>query len=266
MTTAVVSGRRPYPFRLATTSFIYPQDYIPNVRRLTGTVDEIELLFFESRAIPSPQTIRELAAIARESGLTYNVHLPVDVSIGHPGRLRREQDVAVLLHVLEQAAPLAPSTHTLHIPREPGTAAGSSPADWVERVHASLSGLVRAGADPARISIENLDYPLQALAEVIAGLGFRVCLDVGHLILYGQPLDAFHQCFSPAIDIIHLHGATRSREHLAADQLPPEFVGELLPIIADFRGVISLEVFSASALMASLEWLSALWNKPPGAP
>jgi hypothetical protein len=33
---------------------------------------------------------------------------------------------------------------------------------------------------------------------------------------------------------------------------------KLLPIIADFRGVVSLEVFNVSDLMASLDWLSAL--------
>jgi hypothetical protein len=42
-----------YPFKLATTSFIYPDDYIPNVKMLGPFVDEIELLLFESNDIES---------------------------------------------------------------------------------------------------------------------------------------------------------------------------------------------------------------------
>jgi sugar phosphate isomerase/epimerase len=91
-------------------------------------------------------------------------------------------------------------------------------------------------------------------------------MDVGHLILHGQPLDAFHQNFAPAIDIIHLHGATRSREHLAADQLPPDFAAGLIPILKGFRGVVSIEVFNANDLAASCDWLSKHWDDPPAAP
>jgi hypothetical protein len=91
-------------------------------------------------------------------------------------------------------------------------------------------------------------------------------MDVGHLILHGQPLDGFYRCFASAIDIIHLHGATRTREHLAADRLPPDVALMLLPIIADFPGVVSLEVFNASDLTASLDWLSAHWDNPPATP
>ena len=37
-----------YPFRLGTTSFIYPAGYADNVTLIGPCVDEIELLFFES--------------------------------------------------------------------------------------------------------------------------------------------------------------------------------------------------------------------------
>ena len=38
-----------YPFRLGTTSFIYPAGWAENVARLAPLVDEVELLFFESQ-------------------------------------------------------------------------------------------------------------------------------------------------------------------------------------------------------------------------
>ena len=81
-----------YPFRLATTSFIYPDDYVPNVRLLGAFVDEIELLVFESDALPSEHTVRELASLSREQAVGYNVHLPLDVSIGHGDSHRRARE------------------------------------------------------------------------------------------------------------------------------------------------------------------------------
>ena len=49
-----------FPFTLATTSFIYPDDYVPNVRRLGPYLDEIELLCYESAHLPARGTIEEL--------------------------------------------------------------------------------------------------------------------------------------------------------------------------------------------------------------
>ncbi len=37
-----------YQFRLGTTSFIYPDHYLPNVKMLGPYLNEIELLLFES--------------------------------------------------------------------------------------------------------------------------------------------------------------------------------------------------------------------------
>ena len=42
-----------FPFKICTTSFIYPDHYIPNVKMLGPFVDEIELLVFESSTAAS---------------------------------------------------------------------------------------------------------------------------------------------------------------------------------------------------------------------
>ena len=87
------SYRGQYPFRLATTSFIVPDDYLPNVRQLAPLFDEVELLFFEAGPQgPNPRLIDALTRIGKETGVGYNVHLPVDVplcpSASSPGPLR----------------------------------------------------------------------------------------------------------------------------------------------------------------------------------
>src|SRR5210317_1315717 len=73
-----------YPFKICTTSFIYPDHYIPNVRMLGPYMDEIELLLFESlgsEVLPSRAVISELCRLAGDFDLSYNVHLPTDISI-----------------------------------------------------------------------------------------------------------------------------------------------------------------------------------------
>ena len=58
-----------YPFRLGTTSFIYPDQYVPNVKSVGPFVDEIELLLFESGPVesllPKP-VIEDLVDLSRE--------------------------------------------------------------------------------------------------------------------------------------------------------------------------------------------------------
>lgn len=247
--------KRRYPFRLATTSFIYPDDYVPNVRRLGPHVDEIELLFFESAQVPAPATIQALAALSRELDVSYNVHLPTDLSIGRSGRGPRARSVEALLRIFEQVAPLAPSTLTLHIPCEAPGGPAELRRPWMDAVQRSLCDLGAGLGDPARISIENLDYPLEWLEEVIAACGVSVCMDVGHLLVCGRDPGPFFRRFESRISIIHLHAAEGGRDHRPLTRLPQPADETLRRLLAGFAGVVSLEVFSLEALTASLDWL-----------
>ena len=78
-----------YPFRLGTTSYILPDDILPNARYLAGKVSDIELILFEvddgPNNLPSPHVIDELVNIAGEHDLTYTVHLPLDLKLGEDG-------------------------------------------------------------------------------------------------------------------------------------------------------------------------------------
>ena len=51
-----------YPFRLGTTSYIIPDDILPNARFLADKVDDIELVLFEvddgPNNLPTPQTLK----------------------------------------------------------------------------------------------------------------------------------------------------------------------------------------------------------------
>ncbi len=249
------SFKHRYPFRLATTSFIYPDDYVPNVRRLGPYVDEIELLFFESAQVPSRRMIRELAALSGEHGVGYNVHLPTDGSIGQANARRRERFVKDLLIFFERAAPLSPSTWTLHVPCEAPGGLPEARRPWKEAVQRSLIELVAAIGDPACISVETLDYPLEWLEDVIADFGLSICMDVGHLLLGGQDPGLFYGHFGSKIAIIHLHAADNGRDHQPLARLPKPVDETVQRLLFDFKGIVALEVFSFEALTASLDWL-----------
>ena len=59
--------------------------------------------------------IRELVYLAMEFDLTYNIHLPVDVSLTDISKLKRDQAVEMIRRVIDLLSPLEPSTHTLHL-------------------------------------------------------------------------------------------------------------------------------------------------------
>ena len=76
----MVSAKK-YPFRLGTTSFIWPDELLANVRQLGRYVDDIELVLFESDEygtnLPDEQIIYELKTIAQSHQLSYTIHLPL---------------------------------------------------------------------------------------------------------------------------------------------------------------------------------------------
>ena len=104
-----------YPFRLATTSFIHRSGYCENVSSLAPFVDEIELLFLERDHLPSQQEIRDLSRLAHELDITYNVHLPMDISLAHPSPEIRRRSIEAVLEALALAAPLNATGHVLHL-------------------------------------------------------------------------------------------------------------------------------------------------------
>jgi sugar phosphate isomerase/epimerase len=240
-----------HPFRTAAPSFVYPADYVPNARMLAPCVDEIELLFFESRALPSPSVIAELAAIGAAEDLGYHVHLPTDVTIGAAAPIHQAATMDALCRAVERAAPLNPSTFTLHVSPESDEPLGP----WRARVRRDLAHLAAAIGEPARISLETLDDPLEQIGDLIPDLGLSVCMDVGHLLLHGHDPAACAARFATALKVIHLHAATGGRDHLALDRLAEPAAGRVLGLLATFRGIVSLEVFSYEALAASIEWL-----------
>lgn len=248
-----------FPFALACPSFVYPAGYVDNVRNLASFVDEIELLFFESRfadSLPSRAMIRELAQLARSGGITYNIHLPTDIYLAHRNAGIRQTAVDVLKRLIDRCAPLNPTTFTLHLIRDP-----SEPdvRQWQANAAAALETVLATGLSGRRFSVESLDYDFELTAPVIQQLNLSVCMDIGHLMVHGVDITTFYDRWEERIAIVHLHGVDGTRDHLALDRLAPAPLVRVMDILNRFSGVVSLEVFSFQGLNASMAHLLDLW-------
>jgi sugar phosphate isomerase/epimerase len=254
-----------FPFNIGTTSFIYPDDYVPNVKMLGPYLENIELLLFESNrtdALPSKEVIGELASLAKDFNLTYNVHLPTDISIS--SRDPQQQSIAVetIIRVGERVAPLNPTTLTLHAPYNETSRDEDDVKSWQERVIQNIAKILDNGTPGDLISIENLDYPFELLVPIISELDLSICFDCGHLILHGDDIEKFFNAYSAKTAIIHLYGVAQNHFHGALDQLSENFIPPIMKLLAKFQGMVSLEVFSYTDLNASLNFMEKCWNHP----
>jgi sugar phosphate isomerase/epimerase len=252
-----------FPFNIGTTSFIYPDDYVPNVKMLGPYLENIELLLFESNttdALPSKQVIGELANLAKDFNLAYNVHLPTDISISSRDPQQQRIAVEVISRVAERVAPLSPTTLTLHLPYNDDSLDEDNVKSWQERVANNMAKILVNGTPGHLISVENLDYPFEILVPLITELDLTICLDCGHLILHGDDIEKFFNTYAAKTAIIHLYGVQDNHFHGALDQLSEKSMISITRLLAKFNGMVSLEVFSHAHLEASLKFLEKYWR------
>jgi sugar phosphate isomerase/epimerase len=252
-----------FPFRIGTTSFIYPDSYVQNVKILAPYLDEIELIFFENApdGLPSNHEIKELFSLANEYDLSYNIHLPLDISLGAPEPSTRHFAIETIKQVTDLTASLSPTTYTLHLPYEEIDFENERIKRWKERLHNGMKALCTSGINSRIISIETLNYPLKMVEEILIDFNLSVCMDIGHLILYGSDMKDVFDRYKNKTSIIHLHGANECRDHQPLDLLSKSNLKTILEMLKRFKGIVSIEVFSYDHLNASLRYLESVWKK-----
>ncbi|MFH2058136.1 MAG: cobamide remodeling phosphodiesterase CbiR [Pseudomonadota bacterium] len=261
-------------FKLGTTSFIVPDHIIPNVIKLGPFFDEIELLVFESRpreVLPSKRQIDELVALSIEYGLTYNVHLPVDVSLSFGSINAQKKAEQTLLEVLSLLKPLKATTHTLHLAMPSHIKAkackGQSINNWKNTLGHTLDDFLSQVDDPKKISIETLDYPFSMIEDVIQERSLPICIDIGHGMKHGYNWMEIFEKDGARIPLVHLHGVDflshPFKDHQGLDKLPDEQLSQVISFLKAYSGVVSLEVFNIENLTLSLNLLARHFKNIP---
>ena len=258
------------PFRLATTSFIYPDHIIPNVKKIGAFFDEIELLVFESKpegVIPSKADVKELALLARDLDLTYNVHLPTDISLSAATERERQDAADTLKGVIERFSPAPVTSFTLHLEMDKPLPPHKAITAWQKNARKGLELLAPSLEDPSKIGVETLWYSPEIFADLVRDFHLSVCADLGHHIKYGYDTARTFELFGPKISLIHLHGVDTSldppRDHIGLDKMAPEAFNAVMEQLKRYTGTVSLEVFKLANLQDSLCALTRIFDDIP---
>jgi sugar phosphate isomerase/epimerase len=254
-----------YPFRLGTTSYIIPDDILPNARHLAGQVRDMELILFEvddgPNNLPSPEVIHELSQIANQHDLTYTVHLPLDLKLGENGS-ERDQSLVKARRVIDCTCGLDPWAYVLHLDGK--AVRTSSDANlirrWQDQSVRALELVSEWAGRPENLAVENLEtYPLDFIQPVLERIPVSRCVDVGHLWLDGHDPLPYLQAALPRTRVVHIHGIAE-RDHRSLAFMPQEKVSAVFVELlrADYEGVLTLEVFSEEDFLSSLDVLEKI--------
>jgi sugar phosphate isomerase/epimerase len=265
-----------FPFKLSTTSYIYPDHIVPNVTMLAPFLDEIELVLFESEGennFPDDAQIKSLMNFCLRQEIAFNVHLPIDIFLGDENEEVRAKGISVVKGVMERTLPLNPSVYTLHFdflnPPAPPLLKGGKGGfmqendidAWRRRLLRSVEEMAQHGVELNRIAIETLGYSFGWVEDIVKQCGFSICLDIGHILLYGQDLKFHLDQYLPETSIVHLHGFQNGIDHLGIDRLPDPTLKLIFSHLRDYHGIVSIEVFSMDDLKRSLLTLEEKWRE-----
>ena len=264
-------------FRVGTTSYIIPDEILPNVEYLAPLVDDVELVLFETDEwgsnLPDAGQLARLRELAARHIITYSVHLPLDLRLAEDGGAGHVSLVKAR-RVIDATAPLDPFAYTLHLDaRELGDAPPPGAlARWQENSARALETVGGWLPSPALLAVENLEkWDPAWFAPVLDRVPASRTMDVGHLWLAGLDPIAFIPGWCPRARIVHLHGVG-SRDHESLSHAPQGSLDAVVGLLAGcFDGVVTLEVFnqpdflsSLAALRASLARHGLSWSKNGG--
>lgn len=248
-----------FPFKIGTTSYIYPDHILPNVKALSPYLDEIEIVLFESEGqdnLPSNDEIEQLCSLAQGVGVTYNVHLPIDVLLGHEDPVVRQRGVGSIQRIIALTQQLKPSNYTLHFElTEADRENNGTLSRWKESLRLSMGEILYSGVASSRIAVETLHYPFEFVEDIVGEFGLSVCLDLGHMISQGYSIAEYAKRYLTKTPLIHLHGTKNGKDHVSVKVLGNDEMRTICGVLKDFSGIVSIEVFSFYDLSTSLKLL-----------
>ena len=256
-----MSRARKLSFRVGTTSYIYPDEILPNVRQLKGRVEDIELVLFETDNngnIPAQKDLKELKSIGNDWDLTYTVHLPLNISFGSRQDDKRKKSIRAINSLIEHLSDLDAYAYILHL--NLSRKEKRNIALWQDTVGESLRQISESNPSIVKkIAVENLSYPFEYLDVVIKDTDFSVCVDIGHLIVMGADVMKHLGKYFRKTRVIHFHGVNGRKDHVSLKYLDRMLIRRAIGFLKenDYRGVLTLEVFSQTDFEESMDILWA---------
>lgn len=255
-------------YRIGTTSYIVPDDILPNARYLASQVDDIELVLFEvddgPNNLPDEETIFELNRLAEEHQLSYTVHLPLDIKLGTIGG---ELDISLVKaeKVINCTRGLDPVAYVLHLDGRDvrHAAAVDEKKLWDRQAVKSLEILTEWSGSAQKLAVENLEnYPPDFWDEVLDQIPVSRCIDIGHLWLEGHDPLPYLRKHLARTRVIHLHGIHK-RDHQSLQYAPSRQLEGVFSLLDEimFNGVVTLEVFSQEDFISSMKVIRSYLGK-----
>ncbi|MBB5144284.1 cobamide remodeling phosphodiesterase CbiR [Desulfovibrio intestinalis] len=254
----------PLAGRIAAPSFVIPANVAQNAHFLSGKVDEVGLCLFEAQGCLDYGPADLPDALARLP-LRWHAHLPVDLP--WPARLAADnthpaRDAARLaLAVLDRIRTLVPhmilQAAVLHPPEGSAAFQRRMLTDFAKHWHGQ-----QQPAPP--LLLENVAHSdVICLGDAfLADHGMGLCLDVGHLLGYGQSA-LLHSALPSQAAMLHWSAPGNSDQHLPLTALTPAQHCTALRLMADAPPTAThmVEIFNWDGLAASLPVLAALANE-----
>lgn len=235
-----------FPFKIAAPSFVIPAGAAENSRFLAQYFQEVGLLFFETDACLR-YTDFDLPKDLTNLPVSWHVHLPLDLPWAHGF----DNTWSALADLMEKAKYLSPQAWVLHPPTESG-------------MLRSLAARLRDnGIDPATVLLENVDESdLCALWDEAREAGFSTCLDLGHIMAYGQHSVLELPGLWDTVRMLHVYAPTNRSKHTGLRHLSEEGQMLLKQMIQSFKGeTLMLEVFDEVEIFDSLNLLAKWMNQ-----
>ncbi len=264
-----MSIKNKFPFRIGTSSYIIPDDIIPNIKYLSQLVDDIEILLFESDEIsnlPNDTIIQEMNSLAKKFNLTYNIHLPIDIALGATDESLRKNSVQKCLRVIDLMQEVNPTAYILHLTGNPdimGESTAETIMDWLPLLYKSLKEMTNCGIDSKLICVETLSYPFHYLDELIYKFNLSVCLDVGHLQLYNYSFEEHLLKYINKTKVVHLHGIVDGKDHKDIRYFDKDKLDLLINTLSVNKKqdrILTIEVFNESDFLNSKKVLEGYIN------
>lgn len=224
-------------------------DFAENIRALSSDVDDMQLVLFDNAYgsnIPSKNDVHELIALRRELGMSCTVHFPENVCMSLDGAERRRCEDSCL-RTMELFDELEPYAYVLHLCGERyGKRPSADMVRWRELTVRSAERIAGAARDRKLICTETLDFDFDYIWPIVNEVGISACIDIGHLVMYGYPVEERLRKYLSAARVLHIHGVKPDgTDHSAMTYFDKGLLSRVLDILASDgrQRVMTIEVF-----------------------